>query len=235
MSSNRGPFFQPKLRYQCVLRLLRFQRPSSGGAADSLADAEGADPLKSLVSAATGGDENAERTLLVTLGPALLRAVRGVLGGSNPDVEDALQDSMAALHAALPRFRGECGTLHFACRVAVQTALNARRRASYRNRHTPSVSPDELSELAADERSPAEAQAAASRRDALRRLLDELPPVQAEALVLHVVLGYSIDETARATDSPRDTVRSRLRTALGALRARVGADGALLEILDVQS
>jgi RNA polymerase sigma-70 factor (ECF subfamily) len=191
--------------------------------------------LKSLVSAAAAGDRNAERTLLVTLGPALLRAVRGVLGGSHPEVEDALQESMAAVHAALPRFRGECGTLHFACRVAVQTALNVRRRAAYRHRHTPSVSPDELSELASDERSPAEAQAAASRRGALRHLLDELPPVQAEALVLHVVLGYSIDETARATESPRDTVRSRLRTALTALRVRVGGDAALREVLDVRS
>lgn len=200
-----------------------------------MADAAPADPLRSLISAATAGDENAERTLFVTLGPALLRAVRGVLGDSHPDVQDVLQDSMAAFHAALPRFRGDCGTLHFACRVAVQTALSARRRASYRTRHTTSVSPDELSELVADERSPAEVQLAASRRDALRHLLDELPPVQAEALVLHVVLGYSIDETARATESPRDTVRSRLRAALTALRARVGADAALLEILDVRS
>ena len=224
-----------RLRCECVLRLLRFQRSPSGRRADSLADAEPADPLRSLVSAAIAGDRNAERTLLVTLGPALLRTVRGVLGGSHPDVEDALQDSMAAVHTALVRFRGECGTLHFACRVAVQTALNARRRASYRTRHTPSVSPDELSELAADERSPAEAQAAVARRNALRQLLDELPSVQAEALVLHVVLGYSVDETARATESARDTVRSRLRAALAALRARVGADVALFEILDVRS
>jgi RNA polymerase sigma-70 factor (ECF subfamily) len=211
------------------------QRSPAGTSADPLADAPPADPLKSLVSATIRGDTNAERTLLVTLGPTLLRAVRGVLGGSHPDVEDALQDSMAAVHAALPRFRGECKTLHFACRVAVQTALSARRRASYRHRHTPSVSPDELSELATDERSPAEAQAALARRNALRQLLDELPAVQAEALVLHVVLGYSIDETARATECPRDTVRSRLRTALAALRTRVGADLALFEILDVRS
>jgi len=142
---------------------------------------------------------------------------------------------MSALHQALPGFRGECGTLHFACRIAVQTALNTRRRAGYRSRHTPSVSPDELSELARDEHSPAEARAAAARRETLRFLLDELPEVQAEALVLHVVLGYSVDETARMMTAPRDTVRSRLRSALSALRTRVGADRALLELLDVRS
>jgi RNA polymerase sigma-70 factor (ECF subfamily) len=193
------------------------------------------DPLKSLVSAAVAGDASAQRTLLVTLGPSLLRAVRGVLGAGHPDVEDALQDSMAAIHAALPSFRGECTALHFACRIAVQTALNARRRAGYRTRYTPNVSPDELADVAGDERSPAELQAAAARREVLRQLLDELPPVQAEALALHVVLGYSVDETARATSSPRNTVRSRLRAGLSALRARVATDGPLLEVLEVRS
>ncbi len=215
-----------------MLRLLRLQRSPRDIAGETPRDGAPPDPLKSLVSAAVHGDSNAERTLLVSVGPSLLRAVRGVLGQAHPDVEDTLQDAMAALHAALPAFRGECGTLHFACRVAVQTALNARRRAAYRSRHTPSVSPDELSELPGDDRSPAEAQAAATRRAALRQLLDELPSIQAEALVLHVVLGYSIDETARAVGSPRNTVRSRLRTALAALRARVDTDRALFEILD---
>jgi RNA polymerase sigma-70 factor (ECF subfamily) len=220
-----------------VLRLLKLQRSQRQGSTEPVAGTEAprADPLRSLVLAANAGDASAQRTLLVTLGPGLLRAVRGVLGEAHPDVEDALQDSMAAFHAALPGFRGECSTLHFACRVAVQTALNTRRRAGYRARHTPSVSPDALSELARDERSPAESHAASARRDALRQLLDELPEVQAEVLVLHVVLGYSVDETARATSSPRDTVRSRLRAALSSLRARVSADGALLEILDVRS
>lgn len=218
-----------------MLRLLRPRRPNEAESAAPLDGGAPADPLKALVSAATAGDPDAQRTLLVTLGPSLLRAVRGVLGSSHPDVEDALQDSMAAVHAALPSFRGESGTVHFACRVAVQTALNVRRRAGYRVRHTPSLSPEELSALARDDRSPADAQAERARRVILRELLDELPPVQAEALVLHVVLGYSVDETARAMGTPRDTVRSRLRAALGALRARVGGDRVLLEVLDVRS
>ena len=217
-----------------MLRLLRSQRPK-GSPHEPSSGAEPADPLKSLVAATLRGDRAAERTLLVTLGPALLRAVRGVLGATHPEVEDVLQEAMTAVHTALGDFRGECGTRHFACRVAVQTALNARKRAGYRSRHTPSLAPDEISELARDERSPAEEHAATARRNALRNLLDELPAAQAESLALHVVLGYSVDETARAMRTPRDTVRSRLRTALATLRARVDTDAALLEILDVRS
>ena len=37
----------------------------------------------------------------------LLRVVRGVLGTGHPDVEDVLQESMAAVHRALPTLNGE--------------------------------------------------------------------------------------------------------------------------------
>jgi RNA polymerase sigma-70 factor (ECF subfamily) len=210
-----------------MLRLLQSPRN-----APQKADGAGeVDPLLSLVRAAVGGDTEAERTLLVTLGSSLLGAVRGVLGAAHPDVEDALQEAMTAVHQALQSFRGECRATHFACRIAVQTAMNARRRAAYRIRYTPSAPPEELARLARDERSPADARASGERREALRRLLGELPQVQAEVLAMHVVLGYSVDETAKAMGVPRDTVRSRLRAALTALRARVECDGSLREIL----
>ena len=120
---------------------------------------------------------------------------------------------MVAVHLALGGFRGECTTLHFACRVAVQTAMNARRKAGYRMRHTPSAAPLDLADLARDDRSPAQSIEAARRREALRQLLCELPEVQAEVLALHTLLGYTVEETADATGVPVNTVRSRLRNA----------------------
>jgi RNA polymerase sigma-70 factor (ECF subfamily) len=189
------------------------------------------DPLASVAAAALGGDRQAERTLMAMLGPSLLRVVRGVLGATHPDVEDALQDSMAALHQALPGFRGQCRVAHFACRVAVQTALSARRRATYRTRYTPSAPPEEVAELALDDRSPVDARATAERVAAFRSLLEELSEPQAEALALHVVLGYSLEETAAAQRVPVNTARSRLRTALARLRERVSGDARLFAIL----
>jgi RNA polymerase sigma factor (sigma-70 family) len=143
------------------------------------------------------------------------------LGNAHPDVEDTLQEAMMAVHLALAGFRGECTTLHFACRVAVQTAMNARRKAGYRSRHTPSVAPADLVDLARDDRSPPQLIEAARRREALRQLLCELPEVQAEVLALHTLLGYTVEETAAATQVPVNTVRSRLRNALARLRERV--------------
>ena len=152
-----------------MLRLIKSPgEPGSGAAESGKPAARPDDPLRALAAAAVQGDSEAQRTLLVALGPSLLRVVRGVLGGAHPEVEDTLQEAMVAVHLALAGFRFECTTLHFACRVAAQTAMNARRRAGYRSRHTPSVAPGDLVELARDERSPADLTAAARRRESLR-------------------------------------------------------------------
>jgi RNA polymerase sigma-70 factor (ECF subfamily) len=192
---------------------------------------EQVDPLRGLAAQAARGDRHAQRTLLIALGPSVLRVVRGVLGADHPDVEDVLQQASVALHFALPSFRGESSVHHFASRIAAQTALNARRRAGYRTHYTPSVAPEALAELAGSEESPAESLAASRRRETMRQLLCELPDVQAEVLALHTMLGYSVGETAAVVGAPVNTVRSRLRGALVALRARVEGDGALLDVI----
>jgi RNA polymerase sigma factor (sigma-70 family) len=191
------------------------------------------DPLRLLWSAAELGDPVAQRTLLGAIGPALLRVVRAVLGSGNPDVEDVLQDSMIAVLSALPTFRGDSTSLHFVCRIALKTALKARRRADYRSQHTPPVPAEQLDRIPSTNSSATTdaAFAAAQRRELLRELLCELPSVQAEALALHTMLGYSIEQTAAATSVPINTVRSRLRVALASLRGRVHADQALLDLL----
>ena len=192
-----------------------------------------ADPLRALASDAACGDAQALRTLLIALGPALLRVVRAIVGRDHSEVEDVVQEAMVAVHEALHTFRGDCSTTHFASRIAVHTAMNARRRAGHRTRHTPLAAPEEIACCAADDPSPAEALAAARRREALRELLDELPPAQSEVLALHIVLGYSVEETAASTSVPVNTVRSRLRAALAALRSRVTTGDTRLEFTGV--
>src|SRR5260221_2794996 len=128
------------------------QRKGAGSDSGGFGGARVPDRLGQLAALSRAGDADAQRTLLVTVGPAMLPVVRGVLGSRHPDVEDTLQEAMVAVHLALPGFRGECTTLHFACRIAIQTAMNARRRAAYRTHHTPSHEPEELAELARDDR-----------------------------------------------------------------------------------
>src|SRR5579859_3755584 len=91
------------------------------------------DPLRSLAVAANAGDSDALRALLVAVAPSLLRIVRGVLGPWQSEVEDVAQEATTAIVRALPSFRGESSVLHFACRIAVFTALDERRRIRRRD------------------------------------------------------------------------------------------------------
>lgn len=218
-----------------MLRLLRFSRPD--GEPNQLASDLPAkrqrpqDPLRDLAQRAADGNLQAAQTLLVAVGPAVLRTVRGVLGAHHPDVPDVCQEAALALLSALPRFRAECTALHFACRVAVLTAVNARRRAMTRAALQPDLDLDALGSDT-DAVSPEKLAEQARRRDAVRHLLDDLPMPQAEALALHVVLGYTVEETAATVGAPPNTVRSRLRRALGALRDRIQEDTGLFQVIE---
>ena len=191
--------------------------------------------LQELGQRAAAGDKKATRALLVAVGPAMLRAVRKVLIRSTPDVEDVVQEAMEALVSALPGFRGDCTMLHFAWRVAVLTALANRRRLDLRAQWTADAEALLQAEPIADDPSPAEVAALRDRRAALGTLLDELPAAQAEVLLLHAVLGFTVEEIAGAVGRPAETVRSRLRLAKQALRERIHASPKLAEILQVTS
>ena len=204
----------------------------SSAAPSSAADA---DALVGLARLVVAGDRKATRALIVAVGPAMLRAIRKVLARSTPDIEDVAQEAMEALIAALPGFRGECGVLHFAWRVAVLTALANRRRLDLRAQWSADGSEPAAKEAVAAEPSPAEAVVLRGRREALGALLDELPANQAEVLVLHAALGFTIDEIAGAVGRPPETIRSRLRLAKQVLRDRISASPELSEILEVGS
>lgn len=192
---------------------------------DSGSNVRALDPLAGLARAAQRGDGAATRRLLEALGPRLLRTVRGVLGASHPELDDALQEALIALVRALPAFRGEGDVTGYAVRITLRASIAARRR--YRAR----APEPEAEEGAADASQPSEV-SAARRREIFRRLLEELPEAQAEALVLRVVLGHSLEETAAIAGAPENTIRSRIRLAREGLKKRIEAEGlsALLEV-----
>jgi RNA polymerase sigma-70 factor (ECF subfamily) len=187
----------------------------------------GQESASQLAQAAAAGDVSATRALLELVAPRVMRAVRAVMGPVHPEVEDAIQLALIGFIQALPAFRGECPPVQFAARIAVRTAAAMRRRtAARRMLHDPSVDLESLEASSSSELD------ATRRREALRCLLDDLPEEQAEALALRIILGWSLKEIAAATETPINTVRSRMRLAKEALRKRIAADPALAEALD---
>lgn len=190
------------------------------------------DELRGLAESASGGNPAALRTLLSALGPRILRTVRRVLGANHPDVEDVAQECAVEFVKALARFRGESSVQYFACRVALRTAMNARRRHRASKRLLPVGDTVEADEVAGRDPGPDMTLASRASARVARELCDELPETQSEVLALHCVLGYTMNEVAEICGAPLETVRSRLRAAKQALVTRAMSDAKLREYLE---
>jgi RNA polymerase sigma factor (sigma-70 family) len=183
----------------------------------------GHDRLTPRVLRAQQGDPEAIGEVVAELGPGVLRALTALLGREHPEIEDLAQDVLLAVIAALPDFRGDSTLLHFAVRIAARKSVLVRRRARsvlgwlenlWRGEHPLRHGPSSVHEEMRGDR----------QRALLRSLLSELPDGQAETLMLRVVYGHSIEEISTLTQTPFNTVRSRLRLAKEALRERIQAE-----------
>lgn len=207
------------------------------GKAETTADPVGTgarrpDELLALARSAAERDATAASTLVLQVGGVMLSTVRQVLGPSHPETEDVAQEAVIAFLNSLKDFRGECSTRRYAQRVALFTALDARRRLVAQRRL---IDADQVMEdlPAASPSTPLGDALSARRREILRKVLDSLPDVIAQALALHFVLGYTVDEIATATSSPPNTIWSRLRLGKQALRRLVASDSRLSDVFGV--
>lgn len=180
---------------------------------------------------AAAGDLEATQALLGYLVPVIRRVVAGVIGTSHADFDDVAQQSLIAVLGALPSFRGECSPAGYASRIAFRVALRARKQRGRELTRLDALARSSTGEVSAP--SPVEVSGAQRRRDLLRELLARLPEEQAETLALRVVLGWSLDEIAKATGAPTNTVRSRMRLAKDALRKSIERSPGLSEELEV--
>jgi RNA polymerase sigma-70 factor (ECF subfamily) len=162
------------------------------------------------------GDTEAARRLLHALAPIVRRTCRGVLGANHPDIEDALQDSLVEIVNALPNYRVEGKFLHYVTKISLRIAIAAKRRSAARSRHLDPLDVAKGWDLAHSASSIIELERAAL----VRQFVDELPRVQAEAITLRVVLGFSMDETASIVGVSMNTIKTRIRLGKSALRRR---------------
>jgi RNA polymerase sigma-70 factor (ECF subfamily) len=191
------------------------------------------DDLLRMAHAAAAGNPDAAATLIIHVGAPMLAAVRRVMGSKHRDIDDVTQDAVIALLGALDTFRGECSVIHFAQRIAVLTALSARRRIRVERRCTDpdATEIENVPDSGLD--SPWLAAVSRRRRELVQQLLDELPDVLAESLALHFAFGYTVEEIAAAASISANTVWSRLRLGKQALRRKLGRDAQLAELFEL--
>ncbi len=185
--------------------------------------AHSADADEETVRAAMRGDESATRRLLTQLAPLVHRTCRGAMGREHVELPDVVQESLIEILRALPQFRFEAEFSHYAVRIAIRRAIQARkRRRGLLERFVLFARP--FDERACPEGTPCDHVDADERRQLLRTLLAQLPRQQSETIVLKAVLGYSVDEVASIAGVSRNTVKTRLRLARQALRRQILAD-----------
>lgn len=174
------------------------------------------------VQGAGQGDVAAQSWLLGRVMARVRRIARTFLS-SAADADDAAQVALLAILKSAPTYRGEAAVEAWAGRIAVRSTL---RLVAQQKRERALAAEQEL--LPEDEVTQLDVSRAAEAlpRD-LREYLAKLPEPQRIAILLHHGLDHTVDEIAEMTDVSPDTIKSRLRLGLAALRKHIRQDIAI--------
>jgi RNA polymerase sigma-70 factor (ECF subfamily) len=173
------------------------------------------------------GDERMARELYRRLLPAVESTLYRVLGRREDDHEDLVQSTFEQIVATLSRRRyaQACSLTTWASTIAAHTALKSL-RYHYRQRSMfdARLGPDEVAEFAPADDDVERSVSARLELDRLRARLSQLPVAQAEAVVLHDLMGHPLTEVATLTGTSVAAAQSRLVRGRKELMVRLSAD-----------
>jgi RNA polymerase sigma-70 factor, ECF subfamily len=177
---------------------------------DSQVLARGAagDDDRVLLLRAGQGDESAVRRLYRMHVGKLLRHAGRILGPSDPDVEDVVQQAFLAALDGASRFDGRSSVQTWLFGIVTRRALDAARARYRRRRFSRMIESVGLS--SGSQPAPDRAYQAA---DEVERALAELAPMQRVVFVLHDIEGYTFAEISGLTDVGISTLHGRLLAA----------------------
>ena len=177
----------------------------------------------SLVALARAGDASAVWLITKRNNRRLYRVARAILGDDH-EAEDVVQETYLRAFTRLSEFRAEASLSTWLTRIAVNEALDRRRR----RRRTVGLHAVDEAARQGDSRmamfppfrvTDPEAEAArAEVRRLLERAIDQLPGPFRVVFVMRVVEGMSTEETASYVGLREETVKTRLYRARRLLR-----------------
>lgn len=170
---------------------------------------------RALVARASRGDVEAF-SKLVHAHSDLVRKITLRMVGSQ-EAQDASQEIWARAWASMNSFRGDSAFGTWLHRVAVNTCLNFRRKASRRRTREVAGETAHLSEPAGEDANPEEAALDAERRGEIRSALGSVRAEHRAAMVMRHMEGLSCAEVSAALGVPDGTVKgwaSRGRAAM---------------------
>ncbi len=141
--------------------------------------------------------------------------VIGMLGDT-PEAEDVTQEVFIRFYRSLEKFREEAALSTYLTRIAINLSLNELKRRKKKNLWLGSLKKGSPAfELEDQSVNPERSE----MKDLLRKALNELDADFRAVVVLRLIDGYSVKETAEILNVPEGTVASRLARAQKKLKS----------------
>lgn len=152
---------------------------------------------------------------------SILQILSGLL--DNPcDIQDVYQETFLRAYQNISKFRFQSAFKTWLIRIAINQAVNWRKRKRLRSLWFSSISPaDEVFQIPSHEHSPEDHLIADELQQQLRQQLDQLSTPQRTIFVLKHVQGYKIREIAEIMNCAQGTVKIHLFRATAKLRQRL--------------
>jgi RNA polymerase sigma-70 factor (ECF subfamily) len=168
-----------------------------------------------LLSGAAGGDPEAVRALVDSVGPVVYGFVFARVGGNEPAAQDLLQETLIEALRSAPTFRGDAALGTWVCAIA-------RRRLArhYEAERRQAVAESGLALLGGIGGLPAGGgeRDEVERRDEIVRALGMLPPVHRQVLVMKYLDELSVSAIAEELGRSPVQIQSLLQRARDGLR-----------------
>ncbi|MFZ6002076.1 MAG: RNA polymerase sigma factor [Bacteroidota bacterium] len=164
-----------------------------------------------LINETLTGDMAAFRTLVERHEGKVAGVVKGLLGDV-PEADDVGQEVFIRLYESLASFRGDAALGTYVTRIAINLSLNELKRQKRKATRFGSLREAEEKETAsADD----------ALHELLHREIENLEPDYRTVVILRMIEGYSVQETAALLNVPVGTVMSRLHRAQKKLKETI--------------
>lgn len=182
-----------------------------------------------LLAGASRGEAAAFEVIMRRYNRLLFRSARGVVG-DDAEAQDVVQETYLRAFARLRSFRGDAALGTWLARIAINIALDTRRKrcrsVQFDESQEPSYESTTEHAMAFDAPETNAPDTAAERsqvRALLQRAIESLPPIYRSVFILRAVEELSVDETAFCLEVSGAVVKTRYLRARAMLRDALGA------------
>lgn len=171
-----------------------------------------------LLGKAKKGNAHAFRQLIERHEQQVRSTVIGMLGDTM-EADDVAQEVFIRFYKSINRFRGDAQLSTYLSRIAINLSLNELKRRQRQNKWLTFFQKDDNRTQIEDPSARPERQ---DTKELIHMAIQKLEPEFRAVVVLRLIDGYSVKETAKILNVPIGTIASRLARAQNKLKEILG-------------